>query len=195
LAFLKNISRDNSTDKELVTAFKSSGDINFLSTLYQRYMELVFGVCLKYFKDVERSKDAVMDIFDELNTKLKVHEVDNFKGWLHVLARNHCLMQLRSPRNMKTTEFNPVFMYSEQNTHLNGEALEKEENFKKMEFCIDTLPDEQKQTVKLFYMESKCYNEIAEITGFEWNKVRSYIQNGKRNLKICMEDNQIKADK
>ncbi|HQW84596.1 MAG TPA: sigma-70 family RNA polymerase sigma factor [Ferruginibacter sp.] len=195
MAFLKNISRDNSTDKELVTAFKSSGDINFLSTLYQRYMELVFGVCLKYFKDVERSKDAVMDIFDELNTKLKVHEVDNFKGWLHVLARNHCLMQLRSPRNMKTTEFNPVFMYSEQNTHLNGEALEKEENFKKMEFCIDTLPDEQKQTVKLFYMESKCYNEIAEITGFEWNKVRSYIQNGKRNLKICMEDNQIKADK
>lgn len=194
MAFLKNISKDTSTDKELVAAFKSSGDINFLSTLYQRYMELVFGVCLKYFKDPERSKDAVMDIFDELNTKLKLHEVDNFKGWLHVLARNYCLMQLRSPRNMKTTEFNPVFMYSEQNTHLNGEALEKEENFKKMEFCIDTLPEEQKQSVKLFYLQSKCYNEIAEITGFDWNKVRSYIQNGKRNLKICMENKQNKTE-
>ncbi|MBX2935162.1 MAG: sigma-70 family RNA polymerase sigma factor [Ferruginibacter sp.] len=194
MAFLKNISKDTSADKELVTAFKTSGDINFLSTLYQRYMDLVFGVCLKYFKDPERSKDAVMDIFDELNTKLKVHEVDNFKGWLHVLARNYCLMQLRSPRNMKTTEFNPVFMYSEQNTHLNGEALEKEENFKKMELCIETLPEEQKQSVKLFYLESKCYNEIAEITGFDWNKVRSYIQNGKRNLKICMEGKQNKTD-
>ena len=194
MAFLKNISPDKSSDKELVTAFKTSGDINYLSTLYQRYMDLVFGVCLKYFKDAERSKDAVMDIFDELNTKLKVHEVDNFKGWLHVLARNYCLMQLRSPRNMKTTEFNPVFMYSEQNTHLNGEALEKEENFKKMEVCIDELPEEQKQSVKLFYLESKCYNEIAEITGFDWNKVRSYIQNGKRNLKICMEEKQIKTD-
>lgn len=194
MAFLKNISKDTSTDKELVAAFKTSGDINFLSTLYQRYMELVFGVCLKYFKDPERSKDAVMDIFDELNTKLKQHEVDNFKGWLHVLARNYCLMQLRSPRNMKTTEFNPVFMYSEQNTHLNGEALEKEENFKKMEFCIDTLPEEQKQSVKLFYLQSKCYNEIAEITGFDWNKVRSYIQNGKRNLKICMENKQNKTE-
>ncbi len=188
MAFLKNISPDNSTDKELLVAFKASGDINLLSTLYQRYMDLVFGVCLKYFKDTERCKDAVMDIFDELNTKLRVYEVDNFKGWLHVLARNYCLMQLRSPRNIKTTEFNPMLMYSEQNTHLKVEALEKEENFKKLEQCIETLPDEQKQSVMLFYLKNKCYNEIAAITGFDWNKVRSYIQNGKRNLKICMDE-------
>ena len=191
MAFLKNISPDKSTDKELLATFKATGDINHLSTLYQRYMDLVFGVCLKYFKDTERCKDAVMDIFDELNNKLRVHEVDNFKGWLHVLARNYCLMQLRSPRNMKTTEFSPVFMQSEENTHLNGEALEKEENFKKLEECMETLPDEQQQTVKLFYLESKCYNEIAEITGFEWNKVRSYIQNGKRNLKNCMDEKSL----
>ena len=101
-------------------------------------------------------------------------------------------MQLRSPRNMKTTEFSPVFMYSEQNTHLNGEALEKEENFKKLEECMETLTGEQKRTVMLFYLENKCYNEIAEITGFEWSKVRSYIQNGKRNLKICIEEKQLK---
>ena len=187
MAFLKNISQDKSTDKELLVSFKETGNISVLSSLYQRYMDLVFGVCLKYFKDSERSKDAVMDIFDEINTKLRVHEVENFKGWLHVLARNYCLMQLRSPRNLKTTEFSPVFMYSEQDSHLNGEALEKEENFKKMEACLETLPNEQKESVRLFYLESKCYNEIAEITGFEWNKVRSYIQNGKRNLKICMD--------
>ncbi|MEP7236591.1 MAG: sigma-70 family RNA polymerase sigma factor, partial [Ferruginibacter sp.] len=166
MAFLKNISPDNSTDKELLVSFKETGDINLLSTLYQRYMELVFGVCLKYFKDTERCKDAVMDIFDELNTKLRVHEVDNFKGWLHVLTRNYCLMQLRSPRNIKTTEFNGVVMYSEQSSHLNNEALEKEENFKKLEQCMETLPEEQKESVRLFYLESKCYNEIAEITGF-----------------------------
>ena len=191
MAFIKNISSDKSTDKELLAAFKATGDINLVSTLYLRYMDLVFGVCLKYFKDTERSKDAVMDIFGELNTKLRVHEVDNFKGWLHVLARNYCLMQLRSPKNLKTTEFNPVFMHSEENMHLKGETLQKEENFKKLEQCLDALPGEQQQTVKLFYLESKCYNEIAEITGFDWNKVRSYIQNGKRNLKICMDDKSL----
>jgi len=192
LTFLKNISPQDSSDKELLVAYKETGDMNLLSTLYQRYMDLVFGVCLKYFKDPERCKDAVMDIFNELHSKLRVHDVENFKGWLHVLTRNYCLMQLRSPRNMKTTEFSGNFMYSEQNTHLNGEALEKEENFKKLEQCIDTLAEEQKRSVMLFYLENKCYNEIAELTGYDWNKVRSYIQNGKRNLKICMEEKQIK---
>ena len=188
MTFLKNISSNETTDKELVAAFKQSGDTNYLSTLYQRYMDLVFGVCLKYFKDAERCKDAVMDIYEELNTKLKLHEVDNFKGWLHVLARNYCLMQLRSPRNMKTTEFKADFMQSAENTHLNGEVLEKESNFVKLEQCLDTLTDEQRQSVQLFYLENKCYNEIAEITGFDWNKVRSYIQNGRRNLKLCMDE-------
>jgi RNA polymerase sigma-70 factor (ECF subfamily) len=186
LNFLKNIST-NDTDKELVAAFKQSGDMQHLSSLYQRYMDLVFGVCLKYFKDAERSKDAVMDIYIELTAKLKQHEVDNFKGWLHVLARNYCLMQLRSPRNMKTTEFNTDFMQSAENTHLNGEAVEKETNFVNMEQCLETLPEEQRETVRMFYLENKCYNEIAAATSYDWNKVRSYIQNGRRNLKICME--------
>ena len=186
LTFLTNIPTTE-TDKELVTSFKQSGEINYLSILYQRYMDLVFGVCLKYFKDTERSKDAVMEIFEELNTKLRQHEVENFKGWLHVLARNYCLMQLRSPRNMKTGEFNADFMQLEENTHLNSEALEKESNFVKMEQCLETLPDEQKDSVRLFYLENKCYNEIAAITGYDWNKVRSYIQNGRRNLKLCMD--------
>ena len=186
LTFLTNIPTTE-TDKELVTSFKQSGEINYLSILYQRYMDLVFGVCLKYFKDTERSKDAVMEIFEELNTKLRQHEVENFKGWLHVLARNYCLMQMRSPRNMKTAEFNADFMQLEENTHLNSEALEKESNFVKMEQCLETLPDEQKDSVRLFYLENKCYNEIAAITGYDWNKVRSYIQNGRRNLKLCMD--------
>ncbi len=186
LTFLRNIPATE-TDKELVAAFKQSGEMNYLSALYQRYMDLVFGVCLKYFKDAERSKDAVMEIFEELNTKLRQHDVENFKGWLHVLARNYCLMQLRSPRNVKTTEFNSNFMQLEETTHLNGEAMEKENNFIKLEKCLQTLPDEQKDTVRLFYLENKCYNEIAAITGYDWNKVRSYIQNGRRNLKLCME--------
>lgn len=188
MTFVKNISSSNLADRELIAAYKQTDDARLVSILYQRYMELVFGVCLKYLKDTEKSKDAVMDIYEELNRKLKLHEVENFKGWLHVLARNHCLMQLRSPRNLKTTEFNTEIMQSDQITHLENEALEKEENFRKLEDCMEQLTSEQQQSIKLFFIEKKCYNEIAEITGYEWNKVRSYIQNGKRNLKICMEE-------
>ena len=192
MSFIKNISNTPLTDKELVALYKESGDMPVLGELYQRYMELVYGVCLKYYKEPERSKDSVMLIFEELVSKLKKHEVDNFKGWLHQLAKNHCLMQLRTPKNMKTVEFKVEIVQSEEDVHLNG-VLEKEENFKKLEYCLSTLSDEQRDTVKLFYLEGKCYNEIVETTGLEWNQVRSLIQNGRRNLKNCMEKSELRV--
>lgn len=192
MAFIKNISGSGLSDKELVTLYKESGDMAVLGELYQRYMELVYGVCLKYYKEPETAKDSVMLIFEELVSKLKKHDVDNFKGWLHQLAKNHCLMQLRTPKNMKTVEFKGDIVQSVETVHLNG-VLEKEENFKKLENCLATLAEEQRETVKLFYLEGKCYNEIVEITGREWNQVRSLIQNGRRNLKICMEKEELKV--
>ena len=149
-------------------------------------MDLVYGVCLKYFKEPETSRDSVMQIFEELVTKLKKHEVENFKGWLHQLAKNHCLMQLRTPKNLKTVEFKAELVQTEEIVHLNG-VLEKEENLRKLEYCLSTLTTDQRRAVQLFYLEGKCYNEIVELTGQEWNQVRSFIQNGRRNLKICME--------
>jgi RNA polymerase sigma-70 factor (ECF subfamily) len=186
VAFLKNIPNNELPDKELVSLFRTSGNMEVLAVLFQRYMELLYGVCLKYLKQPEAAKDAVMQIFEELVQKLPKHEVDNFKSWLHTLAKNYCLMQLRTPKNLKTTEFNPDSMQLEEEMHLNGVLL-KEENLQKLERCLQTLSQEQKQTVELFYLQNKCYKEIAAITGIEWNKVRSFIQNGRRNLKICME--------
>jgi len=186
LTFLKNISTTTLTDKELVIQYKQSGDLAVLGELYQRYMELVYGVCLKYFKESETAKDSVMLIFEELVPKLKKHEVENFKSWLYRVAKNHCLMKLRTPKNLKTVELDPALMQNDENVHLNG-VLEKEENLKKLEYCLNTLSEEQKKVIQLFYLEGKCYNEIVDITGYEWDKVRSLIQNGRRNLKICME--------
>ena len=186
MTFLKHIKGSDLPDKELVSRFKASGNLDILAILFQRYMDLLYGVCLKYLKQPEPSRDAVMQIFEELVVKLKKHEVDNFKSWLYTLAKNHCLMQLRTPKNLKTTEFKIDSMQSEEDVHLNG-ALQREENLEKLERCLQTLSAEQKITVEVFYLQNKCYNEIAAITGLEWNKVRSYIQNGRRNLKICME--------
>ena len=188
MSFLKNTHNNELPDKELVDRYKASGDLAVLGDLYQRYMELVYGVCLKYYKDPEQARDSVMQIFEELVTKVKKHEIENFRPWLHQLAKNHCLMQLRTPRNLKTVEFKMEIMQSEEEVHLNG-VLDKEENFKKLEFCLGTLTGEQQEAIRLFYLEGKCYNEIVELTGQEWNQVRSSIQNGRRNLKICMEKN------
>jgi len=170
----------------LIILYKQTADLEVLGRLYQPYMDLVFGVCLKYLKNSESAKDAVMAIFEELVSKLRKHEVDNFKGWLHTVAKNHCLMQLRSAKNIKTNEFDPEIMHLTETVHLNG-IMEKEEHLQQLGECLETLSPEQKTVVELFYLEHKCYKEIESITGVEWNKVRSNIQNGRRNLKICME--------
>jgi RNA polymerase sigma factor (sigma-70 family) len=186
VAFLKNIPTSELPDRELVSLFRTSGNMDVLAVLFQRYMDLLYGVCLKYLKQPESAKDAVMQIFEELVAKLPKHEVDNFKSWLYTLGKNYCLMQLRTPKNLKTTEFNPDSMQLEEEMHLNGIQV-REENLQKLERCLQTLSTEQKVAVELFYLQNKCYKEIAEATGIEWNKVRSFIQNGRRNLKICME--------
>ena len=180
------------TDAELVAAYKQSADTNLVGELFQRYMELVYGVCLKYLKHRDNAQDAVISIFEELMIKLQKHEVDNFKGWLYTLSKNHCLMRLRSEKKQTVVNFDVEFMQSQENVHLNGE-LEKEENFRKLDYCLGQLQNEQRKVIELFYLQGKCYNEIAETTGIEWNKVRSYIQNGRRNLKICMESAKTNA--
>ena len=186
MLFTGNTNQSSLADKELVDIYKKSTGLEALGELYKRYMDLVYGVCLKYLKNSEAAKDAVMQIFEELVIKLKKHEVENFKSWLYQVAKNHCLMQLRSPKNLKTIEISPSFMQNEENVHLNG-VLEKEENLQKMEHCLKTLTDDQQTAIRLFYLEGKCYKEIEETTGHEWNQVRSFIQNGRRNLKLCME--------
>jgi len=190
--FLKNIPGDSLTDTELVSVYKKTADLKVLGQLYQRYMDLVYGVCLKYFRESEKSRDAVMNIFEELILKLKKHEVENFKSWLYQVAKNHCLMQLRTPRNLKTIELPDSLVQSDENVHLDG-VMEKEENFQRLEYCLTTLSEDQQKAVRLFYMEGKCYNEIVELMGQEWGQVRSYIQNGRRNLKICMEKKKLEV--
>src|SRR5690606_14259216 len=159
-----------------------------LGILYKPYMPMVYGVCLKYLKDREESRDAVMQIFEKLVEALISHEVIYFKSWLYVMARNYCLMQLRSTKGRHFEEISDKHMENGLFMH-HGEGKEDEINLSKKEKYMDELGSEQKWCVQLFYLKQKCYKEIIELTGYNDNKVKSYIQNGKRNLKICMERN------
>ena len=153
---------------------------------------MVYGVCLKYLKNPETAKDAVMQIFEELVQKLPKHQVDNFKSWLYTLAKNHCLMRLRAEKKAPIAKISDELMQSEDAGHLE-DVLNREENFKQLEYCMGQLAGDQRQVIVLFYLQGKCYNEITNETGLEWNNVRSFIQNGRRNLKICMEKQTIKT--
>jgi RNA polymerase sigma-70 factor (ECF subfamily) len=176
-------------DSELLEYYKKSSDVEAAGLLYNRYTALVYGVCLKYLKDREDAKDAVMQLFEKLVSILNQHEIVHFKSWLYVTPRNYCLMQLRAKKGLFKEELSPQIMETETDPHLeNGDELEA--NLGKLERCIEELTNEQKECVKLFFLQQKCYKDVASRTGFDMNKVKSYIQNGKRNLKICMERNE-----
>lgn len=180
----------NQSDEQLVKLYQQDGDLDVLAKLYQRYTGLVFGVCLKYLKNEEDSQDAVMQIFEKLVDSLKKHEVANFKSWLHVLTKNHCLMWLRSQKNKYMNDIQQINI--EKNVEFSYELHPLSENkleqdIEKLKLAIKSLPEGQKQCIEMFYLEQKCYKDIVDLTGFDLKKVKSYIQNGRRNLKIHME--------
>ncbi len=191
--FKRFIKKKQPDDNELIKLYKRTADTAYAGELYERYVHLVYGVCMKYLKNEEDSKDASMQIFEKLLVELKTHDVANFKSWLHVLAKNHCLMWLRSAR-VKQQKSIITYEVTEDVETGNGLHLLKDEESGNLEVHLVALekglldlPVEQKQCIELFYLQGKCYKEITDITGYEMKKVKSYIQNGKRNLKIYLE--------
>jgi RNA polymerase sigma factor (sigma-70 family) len=173
-------------DQELLLRYKKDGDLKVLGAVFSPYTSLMYGVCIKYLKDREDAKDAVMQIFEKLVTTLREHDVSNFKSWLYVTTRNHCLMQLRARKGKFKEEIGASLMENALILHQDEEP-ELEENLGKLERCIEALGDAQRDCVRFFFLQEKCYKEIGALTGFDLNSVKSYIQNGKRNLKLCME--------
>lgn len=195
-----NKSNAGKSDIGLIDEFKVSGDLEVLGSLYTRYMHLVYGVCLKYLKDREESKDAVNQIFEKLIIEIPRQRIGNFKSWLHVVTKNYCLMQLRSEKSIsaKTEEWikdSIIFMENNPVLHPVDEDVPDSGIDKRLENCIDKLKYEQKECIKLFYYESKCYSEIALKMNLEENKVKSYLQNAKRNLKLCLEEKYAQEEK
>ncbi|MBN4081805.1 sigma-70 family RNA polymerase sigma factor [bacterium AH-315-C07] len=174
------------SDEELIGEFKRTNKTKFLGVLFERYSHLVFGGCMKYLKDEDESKDATMQVFEKLMTDLKTHQVNSFKSWLYIVVKNHCLMKLRTSKKMQKITIQEEFMESEAEEH---HSNEKEVELSKLETCLKKLKEQQRKCVELFYLKEKCYQEVAELTKYSMVKVKSYLQNGKRNLKICMSGN------
>jgi RNA polymerase sigma factor (sigma-70 family) len=180
------------SDEDLIRSFRTTQNNIYLSELFNRYTHLVFGVCMKYLKSEEESKDAVMQIFENLMVSLHKQDVENFKGWIYSVSKNHCLMFLRKSRSTERvkTEYQEnirqEIMESEDIFHLHNKS-DPEEKIPYLQKAIEKLNEEQRRCIELLYLQDKSYQEVAMITGYSLKQVKSYIQNGKRNLKNYLE--------
>ncbi len=190
MKFLKNIRKlSDRSDEELILHYREQADVAILGILYQRYIHLVYGVCLKYFKNREDSQDAVMQIFEKLVDDLLQHQVTYFRGWLYVVVRHYCIRKVsqEGKRVQQNQEFfDEKFMESTLEWSPVDDTEPGDMN-RLLEDCLEQLKAEQQSCIRLFYLQEKCYQEIGEQLSLPLNKVKSYIQNGKRNLKLCIE--------
>ncbi len=173
------------TDKEIIAGFRKDEDKSWVGMLYERYAHLVLGLCCKYLKDRNAAEDATCDIFMSLFDKLKKHEIDNFRGWLYATSRNHCLMARRSKKNGQSVQLNghePIADHKSLSI-----VLLKDTQLTLLESTVQKLKAEQRDCIKQFYLEENSYSQVSERMGIDIKAVKSHIQNGKRNLRILLE--------
>lgn len=180
--------RKEYSDEELLSLFKDTSKAEYFQQLYERYIPLIYGLCLKYLQNTEQSQDAVIDIFENLSQKIQGYEIKIFKNWLYSVVKNHCFHILKENKREIIVNFDSQLMESEPILDLLSENAneDKEDALNK---CLKQLPEPQRISVEKFFYEDKSYAEIVDETGFHLKSVKSYIQNGKRNLKICIEKN------
>ncbi len=183
MRFLRSKKVFQEDDATVITAYRSTSDSKYLGILFDRYSHLAFAVSMNYLKNEDDSKDVVLHVFEKLAVDLKKYDINNFSHWLYSVTKNHCLKQLG--KKSFSVRLNEEINYIEEDENEQDEAL-TDHLLLHLDEAIDTLNEEQKKCVKLFYLEEKSYKEIEVMTGYNYEKVKSYIQNGKRNLKIYL---------
>lgn len=176
------------SDLELIEQYKKKLDQKYLAEFFTRYTHLLMGVCMKYLKNEETAKDAVMSLYETLAEKLQTNTIQNAGAWLYVVAKNHCIGMLRKQTKLDKEQKSWV---DDMEFELNERPVSEyslEQQLVALEKCIEQLNKEQGKCVGLFYLKKKSYQEIKNLTGYSLNNVKSYLQNGKRNLKLCIEE-------
>lgn len=184
---MKQDNHHSTSDRELLQRFYASRDNQWLGILLERYTMLLLGVCMKYLKNEEEAKDSVQQIFLKAITELHKYEVEYFKSWIYMVAKNYCLMKLRDSHGRVPAPITENTLTAPAEETDRKSLLENEKTLELMTHALKELSDEQQLCVTLFYLQKKSYQQISDQTGYTMMQVKSYIQNGKRNLKILIE--------
>lgn len=177
------------TDEELLGRYRAGGGVAWLGMLYARYTELVYGVALKYLRTRPDAEDATMHIFEELLLKAAQHDIRCFRTWLYSVVRNHCLGVLRREGHMPPAELPATLSDENSVTELLGDEEQRQQLSEALARCMERLPETQRRSLRLFFFDDRSYADIAAMTSWHLKSIKSYIQNGKRNLRLCLENN------
>lgn len=183
--------KEYKTDEELLGAYRQHGDQELFSDLFKKHVTSVYGTCVFYLRDKDEAQDAVMQIFEKLMSDVRVREIENFKAWLAFVVRNYCISLIRKKKTQSKHLSSFYDFELEETTYETELKIEKVDDDVMMAYMkegLQMLKPKQKECIELFYLKNQSYQQITEQTGYPVNEVKSYIQNGKRNLKLMIEE-------
>jgi RNA polymerase sigma-70 factor (ECF subfamily) len=188
--------KEYSSDEDLLKAYKQTGNKELFADLFKKHVSVVYGTCLFYLQDKAEAQDATMILFEKLMTDINKSEIQHFKGWLSFVVRNHCISLIRKNKvQSKNIKSYYEFEYEEPNLQTEEKigSVDDDLMLKHMKDCLPKLKEKQRTCIDLFYLKDKSYQDIVSETSFTLNEVKSHIQNGKRNLKLLLEE-QIRSN-
>ena len=183
--------KEYTSDEDILKHYKQTGDKEIFADLFKKHVTVVYGTCLFYLQDKDEAQDATMQLFEKLLLDVNNREIDHFKGWLSFVVRNHCISLIRKQKSQsKNVKMYYEFEYQDANleTEESIGRVGDEQMLEQMKQSLPKLKEGQRICVELFYLKDKSYQEIANETSYSLNEIKSYIQNGKRNLKLLMEE-------
>ena len=182
---------------EAVTAAKA-GNQEAFSWLYEQTSKEKYYIAIKYMKDQADAADVLQDAYMKAWQRIgSLTEPEKFPGWVGQIVANTALDALRKKKPLTFSDMSgendegEEFVYDiedesiDRQPELNYTNKERSEIIRSM---IDSLSDEQRMCVMMFYIEEMSVKEIAETLGVSENTVKSRLNYGRKNIKAEAEE-------
>ncbi len=166
-----------------------SGDEAALSTIYDRYSAMLFGVILRILRDKQMAEEVLQDLF--LQLWRSAAQFDSTRGslaaWLMVSGRNRAISRLRGRASREILE-EEEGLYADTfvSAHNIEEEVSRTELRRRLTEALHQLPEEQRQAVELAYFEGLTQTEIASRTGSPLGTVKTRVRTAMQSLKLIL---------
>ena len=171
------------TDAQLA----GTGDMEAFEKIYRRHHKRVYSLCLRMTRNVYQAEDLAQDVFVQVFRKINTFRGDSsFSTWLHRLAVNQVLMQLRKPaeKRERPTEDGDIPV----------QILAGTENPRKMaildrvwlEEAVRLLPQGYRTVLILHDVEGYEHEEIGRLLGCAVGTSKSQLHKARRKLRTLL---------
>jgi RNA polymerase sigma-70 factor (ECF subfamily) len=170
-----------------------SRDQRALETLYDRYGDYVYSVCLRMVGDVQLAEDLTQEVFLRLWRRPDLYDVERgrFVTWLLSVARNRGIDERRSRGRRFKHESPPSLAAAESLAAAGSEgedtAVLSEERVV-VQRALAKLPPEQQLAIRLAYFGGYTQQEIAQGLNQPLGTVKTRIRLGMQKLRLLLID-------